>query len=527
MKRRTLLAASAAAAGLPRAPIAQTARDRVLRFVPLADLSALDPIAASSNPTRNHAYMVYDTLYGADAALRPHPQMAEGHVWEEDGRLLTITLRDGLLFHDGERVRAADATASLRRWMVRSTAFGDKLRDAILSLDAVDDRRLRFRLRRPFPFLIDALASPVGPVAFIMPERMAATDPFRPVTEHVGSGPFRFLAGEYQQGSHAAYARFERYVPSGGGGTGLTAGAKVAHFDRVEWRTMDYATAGVALQAGEIDWFEQVPPELQAHLARRREIAVDTMDLNPLVATFRPNRMQPPFNDKRLLQALLPAVNQADFMQAVVGTDPSRFVADAGVFTPGSPYASDVGLEPLRGPRDLAKARRMLREAGYDGQPIRLMGPTDILAPAVMTQVAADMLRRLEVNLDLALTDWGGVVQRRNSRAPVEQGGWSCTCFANSSMDFWSPATHISLRGNGAAGYFGWPDVPALETLRDEWFEAPNLPEQQRIAREIQRVAMDELPVIPLGGYHSVTAHRRTLRDRVKGFAIFWGLRRA
>jgi peptide/nickel transport system substrate-binding protein len=527
MQRRQFLAASAAAAALPRVSVAQPASERLLKFVPLADLSALDPIAASSNPTRNHAYMIYDTLYGADSALRPHPQMAEGHLYEDDGRLCTITLREGLLFHDGEKVRAADAVASLRRWMVRSTAFGDKLRDVILALDVVDDRRLRFRLKCPFPFLIEALASPVGPTAFIMPERMANTDPFRPIGEHVGSGPFRFVADEYRQGSRAVYTRFDRYLPSPGGGSGLTAGAKRVHFDRVEWLTMDYATAGAALQSGEIDWFEQVPPELQTLLERRRDIALDTMDLHPLVATFRPNRLQPPFNDKRVLKALLPAINQADFMQAVVGTDPLRFVADAGVFTPGSPFASDAGLEPLRGPRDLAKARRLLREAGYDGQPIRLMGPTDILAPAVLTQVAADMLRRLEVNLDLALTDWGGVVQRRNNKGTLAQGGWSCSCFANSSFDFWSPATHLSLRGNGAAGYPGWPDVPALEALRDQWFEAPNLVEQQRIAREMQVLAMDELPVIPLGGYHSVTAYRRNLQDRVKGFAIFWNLRRA
>jgi ABC-type transport system substrate-binding protein len=525
MRRRSFLTAAVAAAALPRVSIAGPAR--VLKFVPQADLSALDPVAASSNPTRNHAYMIYDTLYGVDSDLRPHPQMAEGHLLEDDNRTCTITLRDGLTFHDGEKVRAIDAVASLKRWMVRSTAFGDKLTGVIDDLSAVDDRRLRFRLKRPFPFLIEALGSPVGPSAFIMPERIARTDPFKPFTEHVGSGPFRFQADEYLQGVSAAYERFAGYVPSPGGGSGLTAGPKIAHFDRVEWITMEFATAAAALQSGEIDWFEQVPPDLQPMLARQAGLKIEMMDDRPFVTTFRPNRSQPPFNDKRFLQALLPAISQADFMQAVIGTDPTRSVTDAGMFTPGSIFATDAGLEPLRGPRDLVKAKRMLREAGYDGQPVRLMGPTDIMAPAAMTQVAADLLRRLDINLDLALTDWGGVVQRRNNRGPVAQGGWSCTCFANSSMDFWSPATHFALRGNGTAGYYGWPTIPRLEELRDQWFEAPNLAEQQRIAREMQIVGMDELPVIPLGGYRSVSAMRADLQDRVRGFAIFWNIRRA
>jgi peptide/nickel transport system substrate-binding protein len=244
MRRRSFLAVAGAAAALPRVAIAQPAR--VLKFVPQADLSALDPVAASSNPTRNHAYMIYDTLYGVDSALRPHPQMAEGHLLEDDNRVCTITLRDGLTFHDGEKVRAIDAVASLKRWMVRSTAFGDKLTGVIDDLSAIDDRRLRFRLKRPFPFLIEALGSPVGPCAYIMPERIARTDPFKPFKEYVGSGPFRFKADEYLQGVSAAYERFAGYVPSSGGGVGLTAGAKIAHFDRVEWITMEFATGGGA-----------------------------------------------------------------------------------------------------------------------------------------------------------------------------------------------------------------------------------------------------------------------------------------
>ena len=526
MRRRHLLAGAAAAA-LPLSVTAQPARSRVLKFVPQADLSALDPIAASSNPTRNHAYMVYDTLYGLDENLQPQPQMAAGHVWDEDGLRCTITLREGLRFHDGEKVLARDAAQSIRRYMARQPAFGDKLREVITEISAPADDKLVIRLKRPFPFLITALGVASATSCYIMPERIAQTDPFRPFSEVVGSGPFRFLPDQYRSGVGAAYARFEGYVPRPGPPRGFTAGIKEAHFDRVEWATMDFATASAALQAGEIDWFEQVPAELQQLLQRDRRIAISAIDDKPFMTAMRFNHHTSPFSDKKMRQALLPAIDQETFMQAVIGTDPARYEKDVGFFTPGSPLATDVALEPLKGPRDLALAKRLLREAGYNGQPIRLVGPTDILAPAAETQVAADLFRRLDVNLDLRLTDWGGIVRTvMSNRNPLEQGGWSVTCLAFSAYDFTSPATQSVLRGNGFNGYAGWPVSERLETLRDSFFEARDLDAQKRIAREMQVIGMDELPYIPLGGYRSVSA-MRGLTGQVKGFAIFWGIRRA
>ena len=184
------------------------------------------------------------------------------------------------------------------------------------------------------------------------------------------------------------------------------------------------ATSAAALQQGEIDWFEQPPPEIQTLLRRNRAITVEPIDPLPLTGILRFNHLHPPFNDKRMRQAILPAIDQADYMAAIVGADPALYTTGAGFFTPGTPMANDAGLGPLTGPRSIDRAKALLREAGYTNQPIRLIGPTDIVAPAAMTQVAGDMFRRLGVNLDFVLTDWGTVVQRRSSREPLEKGGW-------------------------------------------------------------------------------------------------------
>ncbi|MCQ4160764.1 ABC transporter substrate-binding protein [Roseomonas sp. GC11] len=530
MKRRSLLAGAAAGAGLgalPRFAVAQPAQNRVLKFVPQANLTSLDPIWTTATVTRNHGYMVYDCLYGTDEDFAPQPQMAEGASFEEGNRRVTITLRSGLKFHDGEPVRAADVVASLARWMKRSP-MGQKLESFTDELAALDDRRLVFRLKRPFPRLLHALGSAASPAPVIMPERLAKTDPFQQVKEAIGSGPFRFRADEYNSGSFMAWERNPDYSPTPVGRPSLTAGPKRVHFDRIEWHIItDPSTAAAALQNGEMDWVEQPPPELLPLLRRNRALAVEKMDPRPNVAILRFNHLHPPFDNPAIRRAMLPAISQADFMVAIVGPEPSEWVENVGIFTPGTPFASEGGLAPLQGPRSVERARALLREAGYTNQTVRLIGPTDILAPTAMTQVCADLYRRLGLNLDVVLTDWGTTVQRRTSREPVEKGGWSTVLTSFSSFEFADPAGHFPLRGNGLGGWPGWPTSPRLEALRDAWFEAGDVAEQKRLAAEMQVVAMEELPFVPVGAYYNSTGLKRNLVDRVPGFALFWNLRRA
>ncbi len=514
-------AALAGALALPAA--AQSQGARVLRMVPQANLGSIDPIYSTANITRNHGFMIYDTLYGMSAALEPSPQMAAGHIVDEGGRRVVIALRDGLSFHDGAPVLARDVTASLNRWMARNP-FGQKLATVLASIAAAGDRRVELVLKRPFPLLFHALAGLSQP-PFIMPERVAKTDPFKQIEDATGSGPFRFKPDEFNSGSLVVYERNPNYVPIGAPPS-LTAGGKVAHFDRVEWRIItDAGTASAALQQGEIDWYEQPPPELQALLKRQRNVAVTPIDPLPNVAILRLNHLQPPFDNPALRRALLPSIEQQDFMTAIVGDEPGLSMTGVGAFTPGTPNANPAGMAPLLGPRSLERARQAMREAGYTGQPMRLIGPTDILAPAALTQVAADLFRRLGFNLDFALSDWGTVVQRRASREPLDRGGWSALLTSFSSFDFADPALHPLLRGNGLQGWPGWPDIPRLEALRDQWFDAADAETRLRLCAELQAVALDEVAFIPVGAYLQQTALRRSLLGRVPGFAIFWGLR--
>ena len=527
MHRRSFIAGAAGASfAAPAFGQGTASAARVLKFIPQADLAVLDPIITTAYVTRHHGYMIWDTLYGFDQDYQAQPQMVEGHTVEDSGRRVTMKLRDGLKFHDGEPVRAKDCVASIRRWAARD-ALGQVLMTQTDEIAAPDDKTIVFRLKRAFPLLFDALGKPSTPVCFIMPERIANTDPTRAITEMIGSGPFRFKADERVPGARVVYERFADYVPRAEGVPTWTAGPKRVHFDRVEWHvTPDPTTASAALTNGEMDWWEQPTGDLQPALRRSRNIVLEIPDPTGLMAIARFNHLHPPFNNPAIRRALLGAVNQADFMTAVIGTDRSLWREHVGFFPPGTPLASDVGLEALTSPRDMDKVKRDLTAAGYNGERVVLIAASDFPSLNALAQVGHDMLTRAGMNVDLVSADWGTVVQRRASREAPERGGWSMFFTFWAGVDMFNPGVHQSLRGHGAQAWFGWPTIPRIEALRAAWFEATDLEAQQRIARDIQQVAFEEVPYLPLGQYFQATAYRRGLTGVLKGLPLFWNVQR-
>jgi peptide/nickel transport system substrate-binding protein len=523
MRRRDLLAVGAGALASPA--VARAQARQVLRFVPRADLAVLDPVWTTTYQTRDHAFLVFDTLFGMDSAFRPVPQMVEGAGAEADGLLWTLRLRENLRFHDGEPVRARDCAASVRRWGRRDT-FGQALLAAMDALEAPDDRTLRFRLRRPFPLLPDALGKVPSNPCVIMPERLAATDAFTQVTEMVGSGPYRFVAAERIAGARAVYERFEGYVPRADGPVEWTAGPKRAHFERVEWVIIpDAATASAALQRGEVDWWLGPETDLLPVLRRNRRVVVRQIDPTGYIGNLRLNHLHPPFNDPAVRRAVLSAVDQSDFMQAVAGSERDLWENGVGIFCPGTPMANDAGLEALTGPRDLNAARRAIT-AGYRGERVAMLGGVDIPIIRALTEVAADLFRRLGMQVDYQAVDWPTVVQRRARAEAPDQGGWSAFCTWFTGLDHLNPAVHAFLRGNGRQASPGWPDSPAVEELREAWLAAPNLAAQRRIAADLQLRALADTPYVPLGRTLNVSAHRADLEGVVTGIPVFWNVRR-
>jgi len=526
MKRRTFLATSAAATlAAPR--IARSQASKVLKFIPQVDLPLLDPVTNSAYITRNHGFAVFDTLFGQDSAYKAQPQMVDGFTTEADGKTWNLVLRDGMKFHDGTPVLARDCVASIARWGKRD-AFGQALMAATDELSAPDDKTIRFRLSRPFPLLPDALGKVASNMCPMMPERLAKTDPFAIVTEAIGSGPFRYVAGERVPGALTVYSRFEGYVPRPSGVPDWTSGPKIAHLDRVEWIVIpDGSTAMSALKTGQVDWWQEPALDLVPTMRRDPNLSVFQLDPTGATSMMRFNHLQPPFNNAAIRRALLGGVVQSDFMEAVAGTDPSMWKAGVGYFPSVSPMASDAGMSALLSKRDPAKVKQALAAAGYNGERTVVMVATDLPSLAALGVVGADMLKKCGMNVDVQETDWGSVIQRRASREPVEKGGWSVFFTGFFGLDQFTPAVHLGLRANGAAGWFGWCNSPKLEALRDAWFRAPDLAGQKAIAAEIQAQAFVDVPYLPLGEYVAPTVTRTSLTGVLKGLPLFWNVKKA
>lgn len=528
LSRRTFFSAAAAAAAvtLSRPSIVRAVQQTTLRFIPVIDLSFVDPVYSTAQVSRNHGFMIFDTLYGMNRNLEPSPQMVEGHTIENGGLLWTLKLRDGLLWHDGDKVLARDCVASIRRWAKRD-AFGDALMQATDELSAPDDRTIRFRLKHPFPYLAYALGKPAVPACFMMPERFANTDPFKPFEGNpIGSGPFRFKADERVPGARNVYERFEGYVPRSSGVAEWTAGPKVVHYDRVEWTTMpDAATGTSAVQAGEQDWQETMPHDLLPLVKRNRALSSPVLDPLGFACMLRVNHLQPPFDNPAVRRALLGAIDQEAFMMAVAGEDPAYRHTPLGYFCPGTAMASDAGLDVFRGKRDYDKVKRELKAAGYAGEKVVLLVPANSLAQKPLGDVAADVMQRAGMNVEYTALDFGSVMKRRTNKGTPEEGGWSAFVGNWQGMDWLTPAGHIPLRGN--ASYPGWSTSPRTEDLRSKWLAASELAEQQRLCAEIQKVALEEVPYYPVGLYKQPTLFSNRIAGVLSGTAVFWNVRPA
>jgi peptide/nickel transport system substrate-binding protein len=498
----------ALAVGLALAACPALAQQKVLKFIPQADLRILDPITTTAYITRNHGYMVYDTLFATDAKFQVQPQMVEKWDVSRDKLTYTFTLRDGLKFHDGQPVRSADCIASVERWGKRDS-LGQKLAQSTESWTAVNDKTFRLKLKKPFPLTLDALGKLSATVPFIMPERIAKTDPFQNITEVIGSGPFKFVKEEWVPGNKVVYAKNTDYVPRKEVPS-WAAGGKVVKVDRVEWIYIpDSATAAAALNAGEADWWEQLPPDLIPLLRQNKDIRVENIDPLGSLGIMRFNFLQPPFNNQKLRQALLYVVNQKDYVIGIAGDEKNGRTCYS-FFTCGTPLSSEAGAEPLKGKRDFDRARKLIQESGYKGEKIVMISATD--QPIVHSQslLTADTLRKLGLNVELQAGDWGTLITRRTSKEPVEKGGWSIFHTWAVGPDMISPA-NFAMVNLGEKSWFGWPADAKLEELRQAWFDSTDAAAAKRASDAVQLEAFNFVPYITTAQFILPTAYRSNL----------------
>lgn len=523
-KRGTRLMGASACALLAATLALPAAAQNVLYYTPQANIGALDPVVNTSSVTHQHSYMIYDTLFARDADFLPQPQMVDSYELSEDGRVYTMTLRDGLMFHDGTPVTATDAVASIRRWSQRDTN-GRALNAQGMELEVVDDKTFTLTLDAPYGATLESLAKSSASGLFVFREQEALTDPATPITETIGSGPFTFVEEEFVPGDSFVYDRNDDYVPRDEPASGY-AGGKVVNVDRVVFRIItDSNTAVSALQAGEIDFYETPPLDLLPLLEANPDIVTEIHNPTGAIGILRPNHLHPPFDDPRARQALQHMVDQRDYMMAAVGSDESNWRTCWAYMVCDSLTGTDEGTEHLQEP-NLDRARELLAEVGYDGEPIVVLIPSDQQIIADFTHVTIQKLRDIGMNVEPVQMDWGSMLARRARQDVPSEGGWHITHTWGFGFELESAISNYGLTSAcDRSGWPGWACDETTEELRRQWAAEGDLDARREVARKIQARMMEQANYVPLGQFF----HPRAFRSNLTGIVpvavpVFWNV---
>lgn len=518
MSRWTI--AAAAAALLVGSSLAQA--QTTLKVVMHSDVKIVDPIWTTAYIVRNHGYMIYDTLFALDEKGDVKPQMVDSFTESPDKLIYKFTLRDGLLWHDGKPVTAEDCVASIKRWGAKDP-IGLKLMTFVESMTADDAKSFTIRLKSPTGLLLFGLAKPSSNVPFMMPKRVAETDPNTQISEFIGSGPFVLKTDEWKPGDKIVYTKFKDYKPRAEPASGL-AGGKVAKLDRVEWLAVaDQQQAVNALLAGEIDMIEQPAYDLIPLLKDDRSITLTNYNPLGLQYTMRPNHTQKPFDNPKVRQALFYALNQKDFLDATVG-NPEYYKVCKALFVCGTPLASEKGMEGLL-ESNFEKSKALLKEAGYDGTPIVLLHSTDLQVLTNLGPVAKQLLERGGFKVDMQSSDWQTVVSRRVRKEPVDKGGWNLMQTSWVSADILNPVMTGFLNSSCDKAAFGWPCDEQMEKLRDDFARETDPAKQKAIAEAVQMRQREVVTHVHLGQYYVPIATRSNVTGILSAAApVFWNI---
>ncbi len=503
-----------------------SAQDKVLRVVPHSNLAILDPIWTTAYMSRNHGYMIYDTLFGTDEKAQIKPQMVESWTESPDHRLWTFKLRKGLEFHDGKPVTSEDVVASLQRWGKRD-AMGTALMTFVDRMDTPAPDTFRIFLREACGFLLEALGKPSSNVPFIMPKRVADTDAFKQIEDYTGSGPYMFKRDEFKPGDKAVYVKFAKYVPRKEPPSGTT-GGKHVYVDRVEWNlALRDAQAQVnALQKGEVDIIEALGFDHFETVKKDPNLQLPKYSTVNLQYMARFNHLNKPFDNPKVRQAVLAAFSQEPFLKAQVGVK-ALYNTCASMFTCGTPYGSAFGSE-IQSKSNMKKAQELLKASGYDGTPIVLMKPTDLASIQKLPDVAAQLMRQAGFKVDLQAMDWQTLVGRRAKKDPIDKGGWHMFLTAWQGHDIWNPIANAAFDTRGTdSGWFGWAKDDKIMELRARFMRETDDAKKKKLAEALQARAFEIGTHVPLGEYSQPMAARKSISGFfITNGNIYWNLKK-
>lgn len=519
ISRRNLFKASIAAGtalSIPSILRAQTIpiATRTVRVVLDGLPSVLDPDYTTDGLTQNHALAIYDMLFAPDSRQVARPQMVGNWGVSDDKKTYTFELRDGLGFHDGTPVTAADCVASIRRWGEVNPS-GQLLLERAKDVSKKDDRIFTISLKEPLGLLIDLLASvSTETPLFVMREKDASRPATEQVTTTIGSGPFKFNEALAKPGASFTYDLNEQYVPRKEPPDGF-AGGKVVKVDRIIWESIsDQQTALGALQAGEIDLLSAPSVDFYSTIQGDPNLQLQVLNTGGENYFARVNFLQSPFDNVKARQALLHLIDQEAFLR-VIAPDPMDARVITSIFGNGAPYSNDENTGWYKKGGAPEKAKQLFKDAGYEGEKVIILESTDWAPGDLSAQLLASELKKIGVNAELAPSNWADIATRRANKGAIQNGGWNIHISSWPDAGLADPIGCALLLANGDKAWYGWPKNDEYEALRAKWADTERLDERKALARQMQHLWWDFVGAVFLGRAVPAYGRRKALTGLV------------
>jgi peptide/nickel transport system substrate-binding protein len=502
-----LAGALALPAPLPAQAPAQPRPGGALRVAMIGEPPSIDMHSTTAVITREIGVNVFETLYALDARYQPVPHLAEGHEVADAGKRYVIRLRKGVRFHSGKEMTAADVVASLRRWGAVSSP-GKSIFRTVEAVEARDPATVEIRLKEPSATLLPGLAQ-LGSAAAIYPKEVVDAAAGGPLKEYVGTGPFRFV--EHRPDRHIKLARFDGYAGRAEPANGL-AGQRTPYVDELYFMPVpDYAIRQAGIQTGEYQYAQQIKPDQYERL--RGTAGVEPVVVKPYGwAVIVLNMKTGPMTDRRLRQAAQAALDIEPMMLAAMGHR-DFFRLDPGLYFQEQAWHSRAGAE-LYNQKAKDRARQLLREAGYQGQPLRWIVTTEYEHHYKPALVAKTQLEEVGFKIDLQVSDWATVVQRRNK---PELWDLFSTAFTFEP----EPATTPQL----LCDWPGWWCNPEKEQLFQAFTRETDVRKRHALLEKMQVLFYQDAGRLRLGDYFRLDARRREVQGYRPGpYMHFWGV---
>jgi peptide/nickel transport system substrate-binding protein len=465
-----------------------------LRYAMIGDPPHLDQHVVTSDLVDTVAQHIFETLFAFDANWEPKPLLLQSYEVSEDGKQWVLYLRHGVLFHNGKEMTAEDVVASIKRWCQYGVR-GPTLNAILERMTTQGDYTVVLELKRPYGVLPALLALHT----VIYPKEIAEAATAKPIPpeQYVGTGPYKFV--EWQPGKFIRLVRFDGYVSPSGEPNGYV-GRRTPYLDELLFIPVpEPGTRLAGVLTGDYDFAENIPTDLYGQAKNAPDVVCYRV-VPPTAAGIYFNTAEGLMSNQLLRQAVLAALDMEPMLE--VAYAPGFWQAEGSLLPQGTIWYTKAGTE-FYDQADPERARVLAKQAGYAGEPIRIICTSEYRDHYQRALILRDQLQKGGFNVDLQVYDWATLVSRR-----ANPKLWDI--FISNHCFYPDPDLYTIMDPNYPTHW----NTPEKEALRVAFQSATSFEERYAIWEKLQALMYEQVPYIKVGDCWALSVARAA----VKGF---------